>query len=296
MDIKYYKHKLTNLIVVNNIVTIHYFEFNKDFVYPPEKHDFWELVYADKASVIVETDGKRFELKEGEIFFHKPGTVHTHSANGITAPNVFIISFVCKSQAIRFFEDKKLTLNKNFVKFIYLIAEEGKKTFNLPFFNPSLTKMELLSKPTLGGEQLIKNYLEIFLINVMRYETQKDNSNVIFLRETENSGNVTENVISFMKKNVDQRITIKDVCDAVNYNKSYVFREFKRKTDSTVMDYFNRLKIERAKQLLRENKLNVTQIAEKLNFDTPTYFTKTFRKFTGFSPLQYKKIYLSAEH
>ncbi len=293
MNKQYYKHKLENLLVVDKIVTIHYLELTKDFNYKEEAHDFWELVFVDKESAIARAEGKKIVIEESEMLFHKPLEKHSLSANGKSAPNVFIFSFVCKSRAVHFFENKKIKIDKNLVKFIYMIAEEGKKTFNLPYFNPDLKKMELLSQPTLGGEQLIKNLLEILLINVMRSETEKVNSDVIFLRRDEKNANVTKSVIEFMKKNLEEKLSVQDICREINYNKSYIFRTFKKDTGSTVMNYFTRLKIEKSKQLLRESKLNISQISEKLSFDTPNYFSKTFKKITGYSPLQYKKIYLS---
>ncbi len=294
MKIKYYKHKLQNLIIVEDIVTIHYLELKKDFAFRQESHDFWELVYADKQSVIAQTGGESIVVEEGEMLFHKPNEVHSLAANGRTAPNVFILSFVCKSRAMNFFEGRKLKVNKSFTKFIYMIAEEGKKTFNLPRYNPDLTKMELLENPTLGGQQLIKNYLEILLIGMMRAETEKAGAGVYFLREKEENESLTARTIAFMKENLTAKLTVAEICEQVHYNKSYLFRTFKRDTGSTVIEYFTRLKIEQAKQYLREGKLNVTQIAEALAFDTPNYFTKTFRKITGYSPLQYKKFYLSS--
>ncbi len=292
MKIKYYKHKLQNLIVVEDIVTIHYLELKRDFDFRSESHDFWELVYADKESIIARTEEKSVVVEEGEMLFHKPNEVHSLAANGKTAPNVFILSFVCKSRAMSFFEGRKLKVNKSFIRFIYMIAEEGKKTFNLPVFNPNLTKMELLPSPTLGGQQLIKNYLEILLIGMMRVETEREGANVIFLREHEANESITARAIAYMKENVTKKLTVAEICEEVHYNKSYLFRIFKRDTGSTVMDYFTRLKIEQAKKHLREGKMNVAQISEALAFDTPNYFTKTFRKITGYSPLQYKKIYL----
>ncbi len=293
MKIQYYKHKLQNLIVVENIVTIHYMELKKDFNFRPESHDFWELVYADKESLIARTENETVVVEEGEILFHKPNEVHSLAANGKTAPNAFILSFVCKSRAMNFFEGRKIKLNKNFIKFIYMIAEEGKRTFNLPHFDPNLTKMELLPDPALGGQQLIKNYLEILLIGVMRAETERKGANAIFLRENDGSEGLTARAIAYMKENLTKKTTVAEICEHVHYNKSYLFRTFKRDTGSTVMQYFIRLKIEQAKQYLREGKMNIAQISEELAFDTPNYFTKTFRKITGYSPLQYKKIYLS---
>ena len=103
----YFQHKLYNLISVNKIITIHYFEFEKSFKTKGESHDFWELVFAEKESLLCSADGKQVHLNEGEILFHKPNEFHTLSANGKNAPNVIILSFVCKSDAIKFFENKK---------------------------------------------------------------------------------------------------------------------------------------------------------------------------------------------
>ncbi len=294
MSIRYYKHKLQNLVLVNNIVTIHYLELKKDFTFREEAHDFWELIYADKESVVVLTEGGKALVEEGEMLFLKPNERHSLSANKITAPNVFILSFVCKSRAMSFFEGRKLKIPKRLEKFIYMITEEGKKTFNLPRYNPDLTKMELLESPALGGEQLIKNYLEILLIDMMREETEREGGKVFFLREKEESESITARAIALMKENVTSKLTVGEICERLHYNKSYLFRTFKRDTGSTVIAYFTRLKMEQAKQYLREGELNVAQIAELLAFDTPNYFTKTFRKVTGYSPLQYRKFYLSS--
>ena len=56
-----------------------------------------------------------------------------------------------------------------------------------------------------------------------------------------------------------------------------------------IIDYYINLKIEKAKELLRENELSVKEISEKLSFDTPNYFTKTFKRVTTLTPLEYKK-------
>ena len=290
MKKSYYKHKIENLLVINKIVTIHYFDFTKQFVGPTEAHDFWELVYADKSSIICMADGKEIVLNEGEMLCHKPNEVHSLRANGVSAPNVFIISFECKSEAVQFFENRKLRLPKTCLKFIYSIIEESKKTFDLPYSDPLLRKMQLLPTPTLGGQQLIKNYLEILLVNLMREETEKVGADSVFLPQAEFVERIAEQVKSFLRNKVYERIDVADVCDAVHYNKSYVFKQFKRATGCSVMAYFSKLKIQEAKRLLKESDLSVAQIADKLAFDTPNYFSKTFKKTTGYTPLQYRKI------
>ncbi len=291
---KYYRHKIEKIIVIDDIVTIHYLEPEKDFSFGPEAHDFWELVYADKESLRLTADGNPVTLNEGEIIFHKPNESHSLAANGKNAPCVIVITFVCKSRAMKFFENKKFKLDKSLLKFAYAITEESKKSFVMPVFNPSMKRLEPIENPVLGGEQLIKNYLEIFLISIMRKETEKDRKSTEFLPNRALNGNLSRRVAEFLSENIERKVEIEEVCKVVNYNKSYVFRTFKKQTGTTVMGYFTELKIARAKQLLRENALNVREISEKLAFDTPNYFTKTFKKATGFSPTQYKKVYLSS--
>ena len=285
----YFQHKLSNLITVSKIVTIHYFEFDKTFQTVGESHNFWEFVYAEKESLLCSSDGQEIILQQGEILFHKPNEFHTLAANGKTAPNVFILSFVCKSESIKFFENKKITLSPQLAKFIYSILEEGKRTFNIPYSDPNLKKMHLLSSPTLGGEQLIKNYLEIFLINLLREQTETAQGNATFLPWKELSAKPINDITALLKENVYSSLTIDDICEKTAYSKAYLFRIFKAQTGKTIMAYFIELKINHAKQLLRENELSVREISERLAFSAPDYFTKTFKRITGLTPLAYKK-------
>ena len=55
-----------------------------------------------------------------------------------------------------------------------------------------------------------------------------------------------------------------------------------------VMEHFTRLKIDAAKQMIRENELNFTEIAEHLGFNTPQYFTMVFRRVSGMTPSEYE--------
>ncbi len=54
-----------------------------------------------------------------------------------------------------------------------------------------------------------------------------------------------------------------------------------------MIEYFTYLKIEKSKELLREKNNSIKEIAEKLSFDTPNYFSKTFKKYTKITPSEY---------
>ncbi len=290
MEKKYYKHKIEDLLVISRIVTIHYFEFHKDFEGPAEAHDFWELVYAEKGNLICRADDNEILLEEGEMLFHKPNEWHALRADGRRAPNVFIMSFECRSEAIHFFEGRKMRVDKSLLRTIFAIIEESKKTFDLPYSDPEAKKMDLLAAPTLGGRQLIKNYLEILLISLMRNETERGETEAVFLPREQFDELIPARAIAYMQAHIDENLTVEDICTVLHYNKSYIFRQFKKTTGSSLMAYFTKMKVEKAKRLLRESDMSISQIAASLSFDTANYFSKCFKKVTGYTPGTYRKI------
>ena len=291
MEKRYYKHKIENLLVISKIVTIHYFEFGKDYAAPTESHNFWEMVYADKGELLCTANGREVVLAEGEAIFHKPNEAHSLRANGRIAPNVFIVSFETKSESVHFFENRRLRLEKRLLPYIYAVIEESKKTFDLPYSDPELKKMPLLKTPALGGRQLIKNLLEVLLIHIMRDETEKPSEIAAFLPKEELDSRITRQTIEFLRAHIRENVTVQEVCAHVHYNKSHLFAQFKAATGRSVMAYFTLLKIEAAKKDLRESDEGIAEISNRYAFDSPNYFSKTFKKITRYTPSTYRKIH-----
>lgn len=286
---KYYKYKIENLLLISKIVTIHYFEFKPNFSSIGESHDFWEMVYADKGEIVCERENEKILLKEGEIIFHKPDEYHTHRTAENSGASVFIVSFVCKSEAVHFFENKKMTLGKELLKYIYMLIEESRATFDLRDTNHRTKRMPLLAHPALGGTQAIKNLLELLLIEIMRGDSVSAEGPSFVLKESFDEY-ITNQVIEYLAEHIHSTIRIEDICHHLNYTKSYLFRQFKSVTGQSIMAYFVSLKIKEAKRLLRESEMSVTDIASLLAFDTPNYFSKTFKRVSGYTPMQYKKM------
>lgn len=286
---KYFKHKLKNLLVINKIVVVHYAEIEKNFTHQEESHDFWEVVFVEKKNIFCTSDQKKINVNQGEMIFHKPNEKHALIADGISSPSAFICTFECRSDAMRFFENKVVKLNKNQIKHIYEIIEVAKKTFDIPTFDPELKKMQLLTHPTLGGEQLIKLHLELLLIDLMRSMTETEYGNKIFLFENELGNKFVSDVISILKDSIYSQISIEDICKKTSYSKAYVFKQFKLATGKSVMEYYTDLKMKEAKKLLKDGELSVKEVADKLCYDTPNYFTKSFKKINKMTPTEYKK-------
>ena len=132
----YLKHQIANIINIQKIVTLNYFEFENDFRYRGEKHNFWEFVYVDKGKLTVETSDEVVTLNQGECIFHRPNEYHSHKADGLIAPNYFVICFVCNSPHMNIFRKKHFKLSEKLKKYISNIITEAQQVFDLPINKP----------------------------------------------------------------------------------------------------------------------------------------------------------------
>ncbi len=282
----YYEYKLNNLLMIKKIVTIHYQELIKKYSFNGEKHNFWEIAYVDKNQITYHIENKKIILNAGEILFISPNLFHSLKCE--KDANLFIISFVCNSPCMNYFKSKKIQLDNSSINLLSNIIKEAKSTFNLPKFNPNLNQLQLLEHPLVGGEQMIKNYLEIFLIKLLRKDAMSYRPTIVFLPKTNENLSFEEKVINFLNNSLYRKVTIEDVCKETRYCKTYVCTHFKKAMNVSIIDYYLNLKIEEAKKLII-NGFSFSQIFESLCFDTPSHFTNTFKKYTNMTPSQYKK-------
>lgn len=71
---------------IDEIISIHYFEYMKDFTFQGESHDFWEFLFVDKGTALVQTDTDLYRLQDGDIIFHKPNEFHSIQTIGDYSP------------------------------------------------------------------------------------------------------------------------------------------------------------------------------------------------------------------
>ena len=76
MKSNYIKHKLANLITINKIVTIHYYELDRDFPVDGESHTFGEIIYVDSGKVEIMANNRHLKLIQADVVFHKPNEFH----------------------------------------------------------------------------------------------------------------------------------------------------------------------------------------------------------------------------
>lgn len=280
---------LDSFIEISEIVTIHYFEYCSDFSYKGESHNFWEFLCVDKGEVEVVADHQYFTLTRGDIIFHKPNEFHGLTANHRIAPNLVVISFYCDSPAMDFFRKRHLVIDDEERELLARIITEARNTFSEPLDNPYLTGMQKRPDCPPGSQQMIRLNLELFLIHLLRRYTgqphisEPSKATIRIKKDDE----IYHRIINYLQEHLTGQLTLEQISKDTLVGKSQLQQLIRRRHDCGVIDLFSHLKIEEAKQLIRNNKMNFTEISELLGYSSIHYFSRQFKKLTGMTPSEY---------
>ncbi len=284
----YEKTHLEKTIEIDYLVTVHYFEYGKNFNFAAEKHDFWELVYVDKGEATVLSDDVRYALRQGEIFFHRPNSMHAAVANGMVAPNMVVLSFGCHSPSMEWFSGKRLTVGDSEKRLLSMIVKEAKGAFSSPLNDPYSNGLERAENPSTGSEQMVGLLLETLLIRLLRRGNGvQENQKAMSSLKVRTNNQLVHRVIEYMKANVPENLTFDDVCHFSAQSATNLKTTFKLVTGYGVMEYYRLLKVETAKQMMREGNYNITEIADYLGYASVHYFSRHFKQVTGMTPSEY---------
>jgi AraC-like DNA-binding protein len=95
--------------------------------------------------------------------------------------------------------------------------------------------------------------------------------------------------LDYIDSRYSDPITLEDVIDYLNINKSYFCTLFKKETGKTFTEYLNLTRIEKSKDLLLEETSSILDIALAVGFSNQNYFSILFKRYTGLTPMQFRK-------
>ncbi len=101
---------------------------------------------------------------------------------------------------------------------------------------------------------------------------------------------IIKKIMRYIESNYMHQIKLKDLAEMVHVNSSYLSRLIKSETGSTLTEIITTLRIEKAKELLSSGHMKTYEIAIHVGIEDPAYFSQVFKKCTGLSPSEFKKI------
>ena len=116
---------------------------------------------------------------------------------------------------------------------------------------------------------------------------------IVFLKKFiiwNESSNLVKSACLEVLMNIEDNISVKLISEKLYISKAYLSDVFKQSTGVSLLEYITMVKIERAKYLLKSTELKKYEISEKLGFADHEYFTKVFKKVTGLTPIEFKRM------
>lgn len=285
---------LKNSISIGKIYSIHYFEYMNDFSFEGEAHNFWEFICVDKGEVSV-TAGKNLTiLKKRDIIFHQPNEFHNVKAIGTIAPNLVVISFDCRNKAMNFFRKGHFKVDDLEQNLLANIINEARHCFDCRLDDPYLQNMPQKESLVFGSEQMILNYLEQFLVHMIRRYSSPiisasnfTSPHAVQAFHHKTSAEVFSRIIDYLENNINNNLTIDQICHDNLIGRSQLQKIFKEHCNMGVIEYFSQMKINAAKEMIRTQCMNFTQVSEKLGYSSIHYFSRRFKIETGMTPSEY---------
>ncbi|WP_217596291.1 response regulator [Cohnella sp. GbtcB17] len=102
------------------------------------------------------------------------------------------------------------------------------------------------------------------------------------------SSNVIEQTQKFIDENYAKNVSIADIAASVYLSQTYVSLLFKQETGETIYEYLMKVRIEKAKELLRDPRIKFYEVCELVGYTDPSYFGKLFKKMTGLTLSAYR--------
>ncbi len=247
------------------IETIEY--CNQDVVTnTPHCHDFWEIGYFEKGKGVHNIDFVDFEIQDKMLYFLPKGIVHTmhrkkHSFGKVIQFQDAIIHKKNLNEKLFFIEtqvqlnDEFFTLFKNiFCQIEFLFSKENK-------FDTTV-------------DSLLVALLE-FYVSISKKKSDVDSKILSFL--------------SYVEKEYSAKLTVEKCCNSLLISYTQLYQESKQKLGKTPNTIIRERVILEAKRLLFYSEFSIKEIANQLDFEDSSYFSKYFKVTVGVSPNEFRE-------
>ncbi|MBS4196112.1 response regulator [Lederbergia citri] len=110
-----------------------------------------------------------------------------------------------------------------------------------------------------------------------------------FLQLSQENKHYTQKAIIYIQDHLDRNITLQEVADYVHINPNYFSEVFKREVGKSYIEFVKNARMEKAISILIETPAKISDVARQVGYEDIKYFSQQFRKYTGYTPSDYRK-------
>ncbi len=241
----------------------------------PHSHRFCEIIFVVDGRGCTTVNDERIEFQKGDILIYNPNVEH-YEESSLSEPTEFMFFALDK------FEITELPQNHLLPSEYSVIYHSGDSYSTLyDLFKKMIKEFENKDDFYVEIAQNISRTILMYIFRAINYADQSFNPN--------RSNGALDKAIRYINENYKSSISLEDIADACYINKYYLSHLFTKFKGMSIGKYVLSLKIDEAKRLLETSNLSINAIAERTGFNDPNYFSRTFKKESGMSPLQYRK-------
>lgn len=123
------------------------------------------------------------------------------------------------------------------------------------------------------------------------FDRINQNQFIIFKGQKNHSDEVIKKVQSYIEDNFEKKLNVQSLAKEFAISSRTFIRRFKKATLNTPLEYMQRVKVEVAKRSFESSTLNINEVMYYVGYNDQKAFRKTFKKYTGLSPLEYRTKY-----
>lgn len=242
-------------------------------------HSTYEIYYLYSGERFYFIQDKMYHIKKGDIVLISPNIMHATFNAKEAAYERFLVSF--KDEDIQAFSDifPDIDFLKPFKQSIFVLRPTPHEQLVIETL---LHKMQNTSKET---KKLFFLTQLLFITCTLKSDAEEGNTDYI-----SNTQKVITEVMAYINNNFSQELTLDTISEMFYIDSCYLSRIFKKTVGISFVDYINNVRIMEAKKQLKETDESILSIAESVGFKSNTHFGRIFKKITGTSPLQYRKL------
>lgn len=243
-------------------------------------HDFVELSIILDGEATYHVHHHRYHATKGCVMLYHPGTPHQHIQEEHTYSHQLHIGLNNVT-----FEG----LKRNYLPFETTFIElKHEQAIFLDLCQAILIEK---NERALGYELMIKSLIMKLLVMLLRQGNVIENTEMMTSltdRSYQDKERIVNNIIYYLETHHAQDITLDSLAETMYISPNYLSKVFKEVTKDSPINYLIQIRLNRAALLLQNNQLTIKEVAKRVGYDDPFYFSKLFKKYYGVSPSHYQ--------
>jgi AraC-like DNA-binding protein len=238
---------------------------------------YFHLFYITGGKGDIYINDKKYIMTENEIFFCFPGLEYDLAAAEKGAMYSIEVDFAVN--------DKEL------IKKLEILNIKTKINNNK--FKSRLEELiqEALEKPEYFKEIINIRFTDIMieLLRINNYSNTVNDAICEITEQKESNNQELTKVLQYIKVNFVKEITLKELSNVAKLNSAYLCTLFKKTYNISPIQYVNKLRLNKSKELITYSNLNITQVSNTVGFQSVHYFSRYFKSKEKISPKEFKQ-------